>query len=355
MLFMPTIVDKQMYLQWALPALQLPYLCHGRFLLRCAVLAQAVAVVLAFAPGTHHELWLRLGLISLFVHWVALLTTLLFCLLRNRLNRLTPLNILLSCSGIFLLLTVLVSVLAHSGFASGHAMFSQSLLGFTLGNLMVALIVAIIAMQFFIMHSERSIQLQAQSKAELTALQARIQPHFLFNSLNTAAELIHVEPAAAEQALLDLSALFRAALHAGEMVTLQDELTLAKQYLSLEQWRLGKRMQVQWQQPDNLAALNVPALTVQPLLENAVRHGIESCAQTATLQVDILQSSQSVTIVIVNPFNLKPPGRASNGIALDNIRQRLQLHYGSAAQLSQSVVNGLFRVKLVIPLQAEAG
>ncbi|GAB2906724.1 sensor histidine kinase [Rheinheimera gaetbuli] len=347
-----------MHLQWALPALKLPYLCHGRFLLRCAVLAQAVAVVLAFAPGPHNDLWLRLGLISLFVHWVALLTTLLFCVLRRQLNRLTPLNILLCCSGIFLLLTVLVSYLAFSGFASGNAMFSQSLASFTLGNLMVALIVAVVAMQFFIMHSERSVQLQAQSKAELSALQARIQPHFLFNSLNTAAELIHVDPTAAEQALLDLSALFRAALHAGEMVTLQDELTLAKQYLSLEQWRLGNRMQVQWQQPDNLAVLSVPALTVQPLLENAVRHGIESCPQTATLQVNILQSSQSVTIVIVNPFKLQIKSqsqhRASNGIALDNIRQRLQLHYGGAAQLSQGVVDGLFRVKLVIPLQAGA-
>lgn len=354
MLFIPTVLDKPMYLQWALPALQLPYLCHGRFLLRCAVLAQAVAVVLAFAPGQHPDLWLRLGLISLFVHWVALLTTLLFCALRPRLNRLSPLQILLSCSGIFLLLTVLVSYLAFSGFAAGHTMFSQSLASFILGNLMVALIVAIIAMQFFIMHSERSIQLQAQSKAELTALHARIQPHFLFNSLNTAAELIHVDPIAAEQALLDLSALFRAALNAGEMVALADELTLAKQYLSLEQWRLGKRMQLKWQQPQDLATLSVPALTIQPLLENAVRHGIESCQHSATLQVDILQSSQSVTIVIVNPFTLQRPGRASNGIALDNIRQRLQLHYGSAAQLSQSVVDGLFRVKLVLPLMARA-
>ncbi len=354
MLFIHTVPDKPMHLQWALPALQLPYLCHGRFLLRCAVLAQAVAVVLAFAPGLHTDLWLRLGLISLFVHWVALLTTLLFCALRRQLNRLSPLNILLCCSVVFLLVSVLVSYLAYSGFGVGHSIFSQTLATFLLGNLMVALIVAVIAMQFFIMHSERSIQLEAQSKAELDALQARIQPHFLFNSLNTAAELIHVDPAAAEQALLDLSALFRAALHAGELVWLSDELTLAQQYLSLEQWRLGKRMVVRWQQPDNLVQLKVPALTIQPLLENAVRHGIESYPATATLQVDILQSSQSVTIVIVNPFLPQHPGRSGNGIALDNIRQRLQLHYGSKAQLTQGIVDGLFRLKLVIPVTGGA-
>ena len=343
-----------MPLQWSLPALQLPYLCHGRFLLRCAVLTQAVAVVLAFAPGEHSNLWLRLGLISLFSHWVALLTTLVLCSVRRRLNRLSPLFILLSCSAVFLVSTLIVSYLAFNGLVAGQTMFNQSLSSFMLGNLMVALIVAIIAMQFFIMHSERSIQLQAQSKAELTALQARIQPHFLFNSLNTAAELIHVDPAAAEQALLDLSALFRAALHAGEMVSLSDELKLARQYLSLEQWRLGKRMQLNWQQPEALADIRIPALTIQPLLENAVRHGIENCGSSGSLQVDIVQTSQSVSIVIVNPYNNQLQARTGNGIALDNIRQRLLLHYGSAAQLTHGIVDDLFRLKLVIPLKAGA-
>ena len=342
-----------MSLQWALPALTLPYLCHGRFLLRCAVLTQAVAVVLAFAPGIHTDLWQRLGLISLFVHWVALLTTLLFCLLRHQLNRLSPARILLSCTGIFLSLTVTVSCLAFTAFAGKSAQFSQSLPTFVLGNAMVALIVAIIAMQFFIMHSERSLQLQAQSNAEFNALQARIQPHFLFNSLNTAAELIHVDPKAAEQALLDLSALFRAALHAGEVVLLADELTLAKQYLSLEQWRLGERMQVLWLQPENIADIKVPALTIQPLLENAVRHGIESCTQNAILKIDVVQTNQSVSIIVTNPFTVQNRVRKSNGIALNNIRQRLQLHYGAAAQLTQSATEGVFRVKLVLPVSGQ--
>ncbi|QBL10205.1 sensor histidine kinase [Rheinheimera sp. D18] len=339
-----------MSIQLRLPELQLPYLCHGRFLLRCAVLAQAVAVVLAFAPGIHNDLWLRLGLISLFVHWVALLTTLLFCLLRSGLNRLSPAKILLACCIIFLTITLVISYLAFIAMTDRPGQFSQSLAVFLFSNLMVALIVAIIAMQFFIMHSERSIQLQAQSKAELTALQARIQPHFLFNSLNTVAELIHIDPPAAEQALLDLSALFRAALHAGEQVWLVDELTLARQYLSLEQWRLGNRMTVEWLQPANLQQIKIPALTVQPLLENAVRHGIESCTHPATLQVDIVQSSQSLAVVIVNPFESKHSDRPGNGIALDNIRQRLQLHYGNGAQLTASNSAGIFRVKLVIPL-----
>lgn len=337
-----------MYLQWSLPALQLPYLCHGRFLLRLLVLAQAVAVVLAFSPGIADDPWYRLGVISIFVHWVALLTTFVFCFVRQLLNQLSSGKILLSCCVIFLLITLIVSYFVHS-VIGWLGLANQTLTLFLLGNVIVAVVIAAIAMQFFIMHSERSIQLQAQSKAEFNALQARIQPHFLFNSLNTSAELIHIDPVAAEQALLDLSALFRAALHAGENVLLADELTLAKQYLSLEQWRLGNRMTVEWSQPENITELYVPALIVQPLLENAVRHGVENCVQPSTLHINVIQTNQSIAIIIVNPFQ-HHNDRPRNGIAIDNIRQRLQLHFGNNAQLTSSCNNGLFRVKLVIPL-----
>uniref|UniRef100_UPI0040481DBC sensor histidine kinase n=1 Tax=Rheinheimera sp. TaxID=1869214 RepID=UPI0040481DBC len=241
-----------MHLQWALPALQLPYLCNARFLIRCAVLAQAVAVVLAFAPGLQSDnVWGRLGVISVFVHWVMLLTVLCLCVLRRKINRLSPLYILVAANSVFLLITFCISMISYAWLGSFLSEFSHSLSGFTLSNLMVnegisiSGIVSLIS-QFTcirspkrhcsndIMHTERSEQVSAQGRAELSALQARIQPHFLFNSLNTVAELTQVDAKAAEKALLDLSALFRAALHAGEMVTLRDELLIARQYLSLE-------------------------------------------------------------------------------------------------------------------------
>lgn len=342
-----------MLIQRDLPPLTLPNLCDGRSLLRCGVLAQAVALVLAFAPGQHQDIFLRLGVISVVVHWITFCSALLICSCRRWLNQLNPGGILLSATMILLSVTGVISYFAYTvaGFSQHH--LSQSAASFIFGNLMVASIVAVIAMLFFIMHAERNLQVQAQSRAELTALQARIQPHFLFNSLNTVAELIHADPTAAEQALLDLSALFRAALHAGEQVCLTDELQLARQYLSLEQWRLGTRMTVEWRQPVNLPTINIPALTIQPLLENAVRHGIEKSEQSASLQVEVVHTNRSVSIVIVNPYNRYKPRdlNAHNGIALNNIRQRLALQYGSAAQLSHSVFDGLFRVKLIIPLQ----
>lgn len=343
-----------MYLQWSLPALQLPYLCHSRFLLRCAVMAQALAVVLAFAPGLVAEPWQRLGVISLFVHWVALLTTVCFCQLRRWLNQLTPAALLAGCIVIFEVATVLVSLVSYSWLAGHSPYMSDSLPAFILANMMISLIVAIIAIQFFVIHTEHNQQIRAQSRAELAALQARIEPHFLFNSLNTVAELIHVDRDAAEQALLNLSALFRAALNAGQVISLEDELTLSRQYLSLEQWRVGQRMTVQWDIATPLPALRIPALTIQPLLENAVRHGVEQCQQPAQIHLTVLESSRSVSIIITNPLGQALTDKIrGNGIALDNIRQRLQLHFGDNAQLHSASSEGKFRVKLVLPKKVE--
>lgn len=342
-----------MLIQHDLPPLTLPYLCNSRSLLRCGVLAQAVALVLAFAPGQHQDIFLRLGVISVVVHWITYCTVIILCSCRHWLNRLSPGRILLSTTMILLSVTVMISYFAFTIAGFSQYQLSQSVISFIIGNLMVASIVAIIAMLFFIMHAERNLQVQAQSRAELIALQARIQPHFLFNSLNTVAELIHADPTAAEQALLDLSALFRAALHAGEQVSLADELHLARQYLSLEQWRLGKRMTVEWLQPDILPMINIPALTIQPLLENAVRHGIETSSEQAVLHVEIICSTRSVTVLIVNPVWADAKASKGNGVALNNIQQRLQLHYGEKAQLNQKVVDRQFRTKLVFPTKNE--
>ena len=342
-----------MLIQRDLPPLTLPNLCDGRSLLRCGVLAQAVALVLAFAPGQHQDIFIRLGVISVVVHWITYCTVLILCSCRHWLNRLTPGRILLSTTMILLSVTVVISYLAYTLAGFSQHQLSQSAISFMIGNLMVASIVAVIAMLFFVMHAERNLQVQAQSRAELTALQARIQPHFLFNSLNTVAELIHADPTAAEQALLDLSALFRASLHAGENVSLTDDLELARQYLSLEQWRLGKRMIVEWLQPGNLPTINIPALTIQPLLENAVRHGIETSSEQAVLHVEIVRSTRSVTVLILNPVWEDAKATKGNGIALNNIQQRLQLHYGDKAQLNQKVIDRQFRTKLVFPTNNE--
>lgn len=331
------------------PFFPLPDLCHGRMVLRVLVLAQAVAILLAFAPGTVESPWQRLGLISLFVYWIALLSGYAYCKLRPLLSRQRPLTIAASCLLLLFSTTALISCLAWLWLHDAGVLLSQRFPHFILANLMIALVVGLMAIQLGLMHAERNQQLAAQSRAELGALQARIQPHFLFNSLNTAAELTQHDSQAAEQALLNLADLFRAAMHAGEQISLAEELTLARQYLALEQWRLGDRMQQHWQLPATLPKLQVPALTIQPLLENAVRHGIESCQYGGSIEVELINSNQSVTILISNPFAPALDKSRSNGVALVNIRQRLQLYFGDSASLNRSIVDGKFRVKLVLP------
>lgn len=160
------------------PLFPLPDLCHGRMVLRVLVLAQAVAILLAFAPGTAESPWLRLGLISLFIHWIALLSGYCYCKLRPFLARQKPLTIAAACLLLLFFITALVSFLAWLWLHDAGVLLFQSLPHFILANLMIALVVGLMAIQLGLMHAERSQQLAAQSRAELGALQARIQPHF---------------------------------------------------------------------------------------------------------------------------------------------------------------------------------
>lgn len=326
----------------------LPDLCQHSNLLRVLVLAQALAIILSFAPNATAEPWTRLGGTSVFILWVTLCSLFVYCKLTRWLSQLAPLIIGLFCMAILLLFTFAMSAVCWLWLFQ-FSEITDSFSKFMLSNLLIAFVVGLIAIQLGIIHVERQVQLSGQSRAELAALQSRIQPHFLFNSLNTVAELIHQDSKSAEQALLDMADLFRAAMHAGETLHIEQEFALCRQYLSLEKWRLAERLEINWQLPPCLPDLIIPALTIQPLLENAVRHGIESCASGGVIDIRLICSNTSITLLISNPFVINASKSTGNGIALDNIRQRLQLVYAGAASLHHSVVDGNFRVKLVLP------
>lgn len=338
----------------------LPAFCQGRIVIRVLVLAQALAILLALAPTLDQDFWARLGLMSLFVHWVALLTVALLCRFKKPLLHLAPRQLSSVALLLLLLVTWLVStaafvVLSHHGWQSRADYFA-----FLLQTMLIALLVGGMGIQLFALYIEHSWRLQAQSRSELDALQARIRPHFLFNSLNTVAELTQQDATAAETALLDLASLFRAALNAGAVAELAEELALAKRYLALEQWRLGDRLQLAWQLPSELPAAQLPCLTLQPLLENAVHHGIEPSPQGGLIRIELTVSATWVAIVISNPLPSEPR-RGGNGMALENIKRRLELQFGDAATLTthtrahSATEPAQFRVKLVIPLAAKPG
>ncbi len=193
-------------------------------------------------------------------------------------------------------------------------------------------------------------------EARLQALQARIRPHFLFNSLNAVLSLIRTEPKRAETTLEDLADLFRVLMRdARDVTSLEDEIRLCKQYLSIEKIRLGERLQVQWEAAgvsrDMLRKAQIPSLLLQPLLENAVHYGVEPANEPVLIQIRISRSIDRIEIAVVNPVHgpMQENAPAGNHMALDNIRQRLALLHDVEAQLTTTQARGFFEVHLRLP------
>ena len=190
----------------------------------------------------------------------------------------------------------------------------------------------------------------ADARVRLAELQSRIRPHFLFNALNAALALVRVEPARAEQVLEDLAQLFRVALtDAGPSVSLHEEIELAQRYLAIEQVRYGERLRVSWDIDPRAGVARVPPLVLQPLVENAVRHGVERAVDGASVWVHA-QAQRGQAVVLVS--NTVPGGDSApgNGIALRNVRERLHLLHDLAGQLDVWREDGLYRARITVPL-----
>ncbi|HEU4621251.1 MAG TPA: histidine kinase [Burkholderiaceae bacterium] len=193
----------------------------------------------------------------------------------------------------------------------------------------------------------------ALSEARLQALQSRIRPHFLFNSLNAAMSLVRSDPVRAESVLSDMADLFRMLMgDSRARISLDEEVALARQYLAIEQVRLGDRLRVEWAITRLPPKLLVPPLLLQPLLENAVRHGIEPVETPGLIAVRITGMASEVVIVVENSY---APGaeRPGNGIALTNVRERLMLMYDLEAKMRVSADGRLYRVVLTLPMREE--
>lgn len=195
----------------------------------------------------------------------------------------------------------------------------------------------------------------AATAARLTELQSRIRPHFLFNTLNSAIALVRAEPSKAEAMLEDLSELFRHALaDSTESVTLAQEINVARRYLAIEEIRFGDRMQVQWLLDPAANQAKVPPLLLQPLVENAVSHGVEPSPTGAVIRV---ATERRGNIVVLKVTNSSPGGvgQRGHGLALANVRERLLLMHDVRAQFQTAVKDGVFQVRLEIPVADEPG
>ena len=188
------------------------------------------------------------------------------------------------------------------------------------------------------------------ASVRLAELQSRIRPHFLFNALNTALALVRVDPARAEGVLEDLAQLFRVALaDAGESVSLNEEIDLAQRYLAIEQIRYGNRLQVSWDIDPRVGTARVPPLVLQPLVENAVRHGVEPSVQGARIWVQA-ELKRGQAVVLVSNTLADAPSAPGHGMALRNVRERLRLLHDVAGQCDVWREGGLFRARIIVPL-----
>ena len=189
----------------------------------------------------------------------------------------------------------------------------------------------------------------ATTAARLAELQSRIRPHFLFNTLNSAIALVRAEPLKAEAMLEDLSELFRSALaDPAESVTLANEIALARRYLAIEEIRFGDRLQVQWSLDPQADQAKLPPLLLQPLVENAIRHGVEPSASGAQVKIS---TSRRGSVVVIKVTNSTPGGTGArgNGLALANVRDRLLLLHDVQARFQSVFEDGVFQVRLEIP------
>ncbi|HQR04309.1 MAG TPA: histidine kinase [Rhodocyclaceae bacterium] len=194
----------------------------------------------------------------------------------------------------------------------------------------------------------------AMDEARLMALTSRIRPHFLYNSLNAVLGTIRSDPRAAETALEEMAELFRALMHdPRQLVPLSDEIALCRKYLDLERLRLGDRVQVQWSIDQLPPDAMVPPLMLQPLLENAVYHGIEPLQQPEPIGFHMTVSGRMLVIELTNPHESSQMHARGNRMALANIRERLEIFYGLAAYLNAEIKAGHYTVRIVLPLERQ--
>jgi two-component system, LytTR family, sensor histidine kinase AlgZ len=216
--------------------------------------------------------------------------------------------------------------------------------------LLAAIVTGIVLYYFYLQERAYS---PAIAEARLQALQARIRPHFLFNSINAVLSLIRSQPKRAEKALEDMADLFRVLMAENrDLVPLAQELALCHQYLDLEKLRLEDRLKITWQINDMPSDAMIPPLILQPLLENAVYHGIEPMPDGGEIIVKIFTKSKELHISISNPYAPQNDHHSGNKMALKNIKERLKLHFDLESGLKTSTQNNRYEVHISIPEKA---
>jgi two-component system sensor histidine kinase AlgZ len=336
----------------------LPDLCRLPRIAAGLGVAEGVVLVLALAPRAEDS-WsfAEFSAASLFALWLALIVAVSLCKARPWIDALPRwLGIVVAVA-----LPVGVAALGATivyridiGLQTGLSLPYGEGLRFVSSVALLAGLISGGALRYFYVREQWQAELQAQAKAQVEALQARIKPHFLFNSMNTIASLVRSDPVTAERAVEDLADLFRAALGAGEgNATLAEELALCERYLSIEGLRLGERLRVHWDVAEPLPrTMRLPRLLLQPLVENAIVHGIARLPEGGVVDIRLAERDGALHASIRNPTLPLRERDTGNRHAQDNVARRLAYHFGPKATLTRAYADGYYVCELTLPLPA---
>lgn len=289
----------------------------------------------------------------LFATWVATWFAICIDYIQKKFNNFSRISILLTSYFLFLVIvwlsTCLINFLNFSFDHTETVLTLDAIMHNSFRHLLLGGGLGFIGLRYLYIREQWIEQQRAELMARVQALQARIHPHFLFNSLNSVVSLIAVDPFKAEQMLIDLSSLFRASLTELKEVSLEEEIELCRRYLKIESVRLGERLEVDWRldKENKLKRAKIPLLTLQPLLENSIYHGVETLSKNSTVSILIEIVDTNVNIVLTNPYQPESDRtRKGNGLAIDNVKQRLIAYYGNDVKFNTFMRDGNYTTLL---------
>ena len=311
---------------------QIPDFCRDRSVFFLVIVAEVFVVLLLLADSDRGGFdWIRFAMLTLHVQWVCLASAALLCTFKNWLSGLSQWRAIAAAMAIILAMGLVVTIFGQKiMFGSGEIRWDA-----VVRQLAMTALIAALVLRYFYLQQQLVERSRSELSARLQALHSRIRPHFLFNSMNIIASLIPTQPDQAEKAVEDLADLFRASLkESDEQVTLTQEIELCERFMFIEKLRLGDRLKITWDLQADTNKWRVPQLCLQPLLENAVIHGIQGLPNGGEILVKVYESGATLKITIVNPVSDQPRKKSKgNQVALANIENRLQTIYGEQAKI----------------------
>ena len=336
----------------------LPNLGSFGVALRIIMISIIVAVIITIGRNAEFDekAWQDLNLLVAFALVIAFSAVVVLSLISPLIKRMSP------AGGSLTIFLLLLTVAAVGSELTIYALYDLELIdtrwpdwrvSLVIRSVLITAVIGVPALRYLVLSYRVDADAQAQQEAKMQALQSRIRPHFLFNSLNSVASLTRSDPDRAEAVLHDIADLFRVLLaDARKLVPISAEREISRQYLEVEKIRLGDRLKVKWNVDNIPRNALIPALILQPLLENAIYHGIEPRFAGGTIRIDLWTENDGLNIMISNPLPevRQKSHTKGNQIAQDNILQRLKTQFGNAASMSSFEEGGHYHVKIKIPI-----